>query len=77
MTYVLIVPVDQSESEKSLTDGVTKVFTVKKIWPYHKSPSFRTELGLAVFLLETLPVAEGSSMLIIHINCADLPSNEP
>lgn len=30
---VSIVPADQNESEKSLCDGVTKVFTVKKYEP--------------------------------------------
>lgn len=33
------MPVVQSDSEKSLSDDVTKVFTVKEIQPDHKTPS--------------------------------------
>lgn len=33
-----IEPVDQSESEKSLSDGVSKVFTAKKSGPTIKHP---------------------------------------
>ena len=45
---VLIASVDQSESEKSLGDGVTEVFSCEKIWPYHKISIVRMEFGLRI-----------------------------
>ena len=43
-------PVDQSEAEKSLSDGETEVFTsVKKISPDHKTSAFRLEFGPTAF----------------------------
>ena len=42
-----------------LIDGVTKVFTMKKIWPDHKTPAFRMGFGLTVCPLEKLSGADG------------------
>lgn len=39
---------DRSESEYSLSDGVTKDFTKRKIWPDYKITTFRLKFGLKV-----------------------------
>ena len=57
-----IVRGDQIKSKKSFSDGVTKTFTLKKIPPDHKTPTFRMEFGLTVCLLERPPGAESILM---------------
>lgn len=44
MTSVTIVPVDRSE--KNLGNGVRELFTVEKIWLYHKTPAWTLEWTL-------------------------------
>lgn len=54
--------VDPSQLEKTLSDGVTKVCTVKKIWPCHKTPVFRMEFGLTVCPLNRLLGIRGAAV---------------
>lgn len=55
MKYVPVPPVDLSTLEKSLSDGVAKVFTVEKIWPFNKTPAFQIAFGSRA----CLPGAQG------------------
>lgn len=59
-------------NQKSLSDGVTKVFTVKNMTAYYKTPAFRMEFGLTISPLKRPLGAEG---ILILINWAGKPSN--